>query len=81
MVNKINKMALEQITTDYEDDDDQQPKNGMVETETGRMVTKVKSAKDQKSFINAMQDQYKNRLEVMAAAKLKAAKLKAMKKK
>ena len=74
-------MLLEQITTDYEDDDDQQPSKGMVETETGRMVTKVKSAKDQKSFIDAMQDQYKNRLEVLAAAKLKAAKLKAMKKK
>ena len=74
-------MLLEQITTDYEDDDDQQPSKGMVETETGRMVTKVKSAKDQKGFIDAMQDQYKNRLEVLAAAKLKAAKLKAMKKK
>ncbi len=71
-------MLLEQITTDYEDDDDQQPQKGMVETETGRMVTKTKAAKDQKSFVDAMQDQWKNRPDVIA--RLKAAKLKAMKK-
>ena len=72
-------MLLEQITTDYEDDDDQQPSKGMVETETGRMVTKAKAAKDEKSFVDAMQAQWKNRPEVIA--RLKAAKLKAMKKK
>ena len=72
-------MLLEQITTDYEDDDDQQPSKGMLETETGRMVTKAKAAKDEKSFVGAMQAQWKNRPEVIA--RLKAAKLKAMKKK
>lgn len=72
-------MLLEQITTDYEDDDDQQPSKGMVETETGRMITKAKAAKDEKSFVDAMQAQWKSRPEVIA--RLKAAKLKAMKKK
>ena len=72
-------MLLEQITTDYEDDDDQQPGKGMVETETGRMVTKEKADADEKGFIKSMNDQYKSRPEVIA--KIKAAKLKAMKKK
>ncbi|NBQ16915.1 hypothetical protein EBU24_01220 [bacterium] len=73
-------MLLEQITTDYEDDDNQQPApKGMVETETGRMITKAKAAKDEKSFVDAMQAQWKSRPEVIA--RLKAAKLKAMKKK
>jgi len=79
LVNKINNMLLEQITTDYEDDDDQQPSKGMVETETGRMVTKEKAAADEKGFIKSMNEQYMNRPEVIA--RLKAAKLKAMKKK
>ena len=74
-------MLLEQITTDYEDDDDQQPKKGMVETETGRMVTKAKAAKDENDFIDAMQAQWRGR----GASSLKAKKvgnaLKAMKKK
>ena len=68
-------MELEQITTDYEDDDNQQPKKGMVETEMGRMVSKGKAAKDQQRFVAAMQAQWKNRPEVIE--KLKAAKLKA----
>ena len=72
-------MLLEQITTDYEDDDDQQPSKGMVETETGRMVTKAKAAADQKGFVKAMQEQYMSRPDVKA--KIKAAKLKAMMKK
>lgn len=71
-------MLLEQITTDYEDDDNQMPQKGMVETETGRMVTKAKAAKDEKNFVKAMQDQYMSRPEIIA--KLKAARLKAMKK-
>lgn len=68
-------MVLEQITTDYEDDDNQQPQKGMVETEMGRMVSKGKAAKDQQRFVAAMQAQWKNRPEVIE--KLKAAKLKA----
>lgn len=68
-------MVLEQITTDYEDDDNQQPQKGMVETEMGRMVPKGKAAKDQQRFVAAMQAQWKNRPEVIE--KLKAAKLKA----
>ena len=72
-------MLLEQITTDY---DTQEPvKKGMVETETGRMVTKAKAAKDEKDFIDAMQAQWRGR----GASSLKAKKvgnaLKAMKKK
>ena len=68
-------MVLEQITTDYEDDDNQQPQKGMVETEMGRMVPKAKAVRDQQRFIAAMQAQWKNRPEVIE--KLKAAKLKA----
>jgi hypothetical protein len=55
-------MLLEQITTDYEDDDNQQPApKGMVRTEMGRLVKKA----DQDAFENksraAMQAQFKSR--------------------
>ena len=73
---------LEQITgevvTDEEDNDQDQPvPKGMVRNEMGKLVSKAKAAADQKSFIKAMQEQYMKRPEVLAA-KLKAAKLKAM---
>jgi len=73
-------MLLEQITTDYEDDDDQQPSKGMVETETGRMVPKAKAAKDEKDFVDAMQSQWKSRGASLKAKKVGNA-LKSMKKK
>lgn len=67
-------MLLEQITTDYEDDDDQQvqpaPK-GMVRTEMGRLVKKADQDAWEKKSAAAMQAQFKSR----------GAKLKSMKKK
>ena len=38
----------------------------------GKLVLKSKAAKDQQAFVDAMQNQYKNRPEVIAAAKAKA---------
>ena len=65
-------MLLEQITTDYEDDDNQQlaPK-GMVRTEMGRLVKKADQDAWMKKDMAAMQAQWKSR----------GAKLKSMKKK
>lgn len=63
-------MLLEQITTDYEDDDDQQPK-GMVRTEMGRLVKKS----DQDAF------EKKSRAAMQAQLKSRGIKLKSMKKK
>ena len=47
-------MLLEQITTDYEDDDNQQPApKGMVRTEMGRLVKKAdQDAFEKKMFTN-----------------------------
>jgi hypothetical protein len=76
-------MLLEQITNNYAEDDDDQmqeptPK-GMVRTEMGRLVTKAKAAADEKEFVDAMNNQLKNR--VKDAAKYRAMmKLKSMKK-
>jgi hypothetical protein len=65
-------MLLEQITTDYEDDDDQQPaQKGMVRTEMGRLVKKA----DQDAF------EKKSRAAMQAQLKSRGAKLKSMKKK
>jgi hypothetical protein len=65
-------MLLEQITTDYEDDDDQQPApKGMVRTEMGRLVKKA----DQDTF------EKKRRAAMQAQLKSRGAKLKSMKKK
>ena len=65
-------MLLEQITTDYEDDDDQQPaQKGMVRTEMGRLVNKA----DQDAF------EKKSRAAMQAQLKSRGAKLKSMKKK
>ena len=78
-------MLLEQITTDYEDNDDQQqdqpvPK-GMVRTEMGRLVKKADQDAWEKKSTAAMQAQLKSR----GASSLKEKKvgyaLKAMKKK
>ena len=65
-------MLLEQITTDYEDDDTQQPApKGMVRTEMGRLVKKADQDAWMKKDMAAMQAQWKSR----------GAKLKSMKKK
>lgn len=64
-------MPLEQITTEM---DVQEPTpKGMVRTEMGRLVTKQKAAADQKAFVDAMNEEYKDRMK-------RKAKLKAMKK-
>ena len=47
----------------------------MVRTEMGKLVKKEKAAADEKAFVGAMQDEYKDRL------KRKAMLLKSMKKK
>ena len=39
---------------------------GYVRNEMGKLVLKTKAAKDQKAFVDAMQDQYKSRPEVKA---------------
>lgn len=75
-------MLLEQITTDYEDDDDQQPApKGMVRTEMGRLVKKADQDAWDKKVVASMQAQWRGR----GASSLKAKKvgnaLKAMKKK
>ena len=63
-------MLLEQITTDYEDDDNQQPApKGMVRTEMGRLVKKADQDAWDKKVIAAMQAQFKSR----GAAKAKLA--------
>jgi hypothetical protein len=55
-------MLLEQITTDYEDDDDQQPApKGMVRTEMGRLVKKADQDAWEKKSMAAMQAQLKSR--------------------
>ena len=65
-------MLLEQITTDYEDDDNQQPApKSMVRTEMGRLVKKADQDAWMKKDMAAMQAQWKSR----------GAKLKSMKKK
>ena len=66
-------MLLEQITTDYENDDDQQEQpapKGMVRTEMGRLVKKADQDAWDKKVTASMQAQLKSR----------GAKLKAMKK-
>jgi hypothetical protein len=55
-------MLLEQITTDYEDDDNQQPApKGMVRTEMGRLVKKADQDAFEKKSRAAMQSQLKSR--------------------
>ena len=55
-------MLLEQITTDYEDDDNQQPApNGMVRTEMGRLVKKADQDAWEKKSMAAMQAQLRSR--------------------
>jgi len=56
---------LEQITGEVVTEDQPIPK-GYVRNEMGKLVLKAKAAKDQKSFVDAMQDQYKGRPEVKA---------------
>jgi hypothetical protein len=79
-------MLLEQITTDYENDDDQQPEEqptpkGYVRTEMGRLVKKKDQDAWDKGFTKAMQDEWKGRGAAALKAKKTAAALKAMKKK
>ena len=77
-------MALEQITTDYENDDDQQSEQptpkGYVRTEMGRLVKKADQDAWDKGFVSAMNSQLKNRAKD-AAKYREMMKLKAMKKK
>lgn len=55
-------MLLEQITTDYEDDDNQQPApKGMVRTEMGRLVKKADQDAWEKKSMAAMQAQLRSR--------------------
>ena len=68
-------MLLEQITTDYMDDDDQTAPKGMVRTEMGRLVKKADQDAWEKKSTAAMQAQFKSR----GAAFLKEKKLKALK--
>jgi hypothetical protein len=77
-------MLLEQITTDYEDDNDQQEQpapKGMVRTEMGRLVKKADQDAWDKKVVASMQAQWRGR----GASSLKAKKvgnaLKSMKKK
>jgi len=82
---------LEQITGEVvkDDEEEQQPspkgklasmkkKVKTMETELRSKVPVSKVKKEDEDFVSAMQDQYMNRPEVIAA-RLKAAKLKAMK--
>jgi hypothetical protein len=64
---KSTNMALEQITTDMEVEEQPAPK-GMVRTEMGKLVTKAKSAADQKAYVDAMQAEYKDRMKRKAMA-------------
>ena len=72
-------MLLEQITTDYEDDDNQQPApKSMVRTEMGRMVKKADQNAWEKKATEAMNKQYFSRGSVKE--KKVAVALKSMKK-
>ena len=55
---------LEQITGEVVTE--QPIPKGYVKNEMGKLVLKAKAAKDQKAFVDAMQDQYKSRPEVKA---------------
>ena len=77
-------MLLEQITTDYEDDDDQQEQlapKGMVRTEMGRLVKKADQDAWEKKSTAAMQAQWKSRGASSLKEKKVGAALKTMKKK
>jgi hypothetical protein len=73
-------MLLEQITTDYEDDDNQQPApKGMVRTEMGRLVKKADQDAWMKKETAAMQAQLKSRGASSLKEKKVGAALKGMK--
>ena len=74
----LEQITGEVVTDDKDEDQDQPIPKGYVRNEMGKLVLKSKAAKDQQAFVDAMQNQYKNRPEVIAAAKAKASKLKAM---
>jgi hypothetical protein len=74
----LEQITGEVVTDDQDKDKDQPIPKGYARNEMGKLVLKSKLAKDQQAFVDAMQDQYKNRPEVIAAAKAKASKLKAM---
>ena len=75
-------MLLEQITTDYEDDDNQQPApKGMVRTEMGRLVKKADQDAWEKKSTAAMQAQWRGRGASSLKAKKVGTALKGMKKK
>ena len=75
-------MLLEQITTDYEDDDNQQPApKGMVRTEMGRLVKKADQDAWDKGFVSSMQAQWRGRGASSLKAKKVGTALKGMKKK
>ena len=75
-------MLLEQITTDYEDDDNQQPApKGMVRTEMGRLVKKADQDAWEKKSTAAMHAQLKSRGASSLKEKKVGAALKTMKKK
>jgi hypothetical protein len=74
-------MLLEQITTDYEDDDDQQPApKGMVRTEMGRLVKKADQDAWDKKVVASMQAQWRGRGASSLKAKKVGTALKGMKK-
>jgi hypothetical protein len=67
-------MLLEQITTDYENDDTQQEQpapKGMVRTEMGRLVKKADQDAWDKKFTAAMQAQLKGRGKLKSMKKTK----------
>ena len=77
-------MLLEQITTDYENDDTQQEQpapKGMVRTEMGRLVKKADQDAWEKKSTAAMQAQLKSRGASSLKEKKVGAALKTMKKK
>jgi hypothetical protein len=76
-------MLLEQITTDYEDDDDQQEQpapKGMVRTEMGRLVKKADQDAWDKKVVASMQAQWRGRGASSLKAKKVGTALKGMKK-
>jgi hypothetical protein len=74
-------MLLEQITTDYEDDDNQQPApKGMVRTEMGRLVKKADQDAWDKKVVASMQAQWRGRGASSLKAKKVGTALKGMKK-
>jgi hypothetical protein len=74
-------MLLEQITTDYEDDDNQQPApKGMVRTEMGRLVKKADQDAWDKKVVTSMQAQWRGRGASSLKAKKVGTALKGMKK-